>query len=258
MLTKPKRIGANAISRARYLLRMRIGKLIHSGGTHFCPACRTPVDRFRPFGNPIRQNGRCPVCNSLERHRLDCILLDRRAEMFEAPPGFILHVAPEEALAARFRAMRGLRYVSADLNMLRAMERMDITDIRYPDSTFSFIYCSHVLEHVPDDRRALAEFHRVLAPGGWAMLQVPVTAPTTYEDFGVTTPEGRKAHFGQHDHVRRCGPDYADRMREAGFSVEALRASDLVSGDECERMGFQPDRRMFICRKPPAGSAAPA
>jgi predicted SAM-dependent methyltransferase len=116
------------------------------------------------------------------------------------------------------------------------MVRMDIMDIRYPDQHFDVIYCSHVLEHVEDDRKAMREFHRVLRSDGWAILLVPITARETFEDPSITTPEERLKTFGQEDHVRRYGPDYADRLRDAGFRVEVTRAGDLVPGDEILRM----------------------
>jgi ubiquinone/menaquinone biosynthesis C-methylase UbiE len=129
------------------------------------------------------------------------------------------------------------------------MERMDLTDIRHPDHTFDAIYCSHVLEHIPDDRKALAEMHRVLRPGGWAMLQVPITAAQTYEDPTIVTPEARLQRFGQWDHVRLCGLDYADRMRAAGFVVAVLPTADVVTDAECVQMRIQTDRYIFYCRK---------
>jgi SAM-dependent methyltransferase len=95
----------------------------------------------------------------------------------------------------------------------RAMVRMDITDIQYPKDTFDVIYCSHVLEHVVDDRKAMREFHRVLRPDGWALLLVPITVEKTFEDPSVTDPEERLSVFGQEDHVRCYGPDYVERLR---------------------------------------------
>lgn len=59
---------------------------------------------------------------------------------------------------------------------------MDITDIQYSDQSFDVIYCSHVLEHIHDDMKAMAEFFRVLRNGGWAILLVPIRADRTFED----------------------------------------------------------------------------
>jgi len=129
------------------------------------------------------------------------------------------------------------------------MVQMDITDIRLSDNVFSIIYCSHVLEHIPDDRKALSELYRVLKPGGWAVLKVPVGGDETYEDFTIVDPEERKEHFGQSDHVRRCGRDYVERIRAAGFIAECVRATDLITESECHRMRIWPEELIFFCQK---------
>ncbi len=126
---------------------------------------------------------------------------------------------------------------------------MDITDVQYPDDTFDVIYCSHVLEHVPEDRKAMRELRRVLAPAGWAVLQVPITAEETFEDPSVTDPEERERLFGQCDHVRRYGPDYALRLKEAGFEVRTYTAAEVVGAENLERMGIKKDERVHYCTK---------
>ncbi len=162
----------------------------------------------------------------------------------------MLHVAPESCLGERFRAHLGDGYLSADLCDDRAMVTMDITDIGYPDASFDVIYCSHVLEHVDDDRRAMRELHRVLRPGGWAIVLVPIIGDRTFEDPRITDPREREAAFGQEDHVRRYGPDVIDRLREPGFTVEVTRASDLVSADTAVTLGLTPaSGEIFLCRR---------
>ena len=130
---------------------------------------------------------------------------------------------------------------------------MDITDIAWPDGSFDVIYCSHVLEHVSDDCQAMRELCRVLAPRGWAMLNVPITANETFEDPSVTDPSERIRQFGQKDHVRRYGPDYTDRLTAAGFEVTRIAASDLVADADIERYGLANGASgdLFYCvRKP--------
>ncbi|MCL4743728.1 class I SAM-dependent methyltransferase [Candidatus Kuenenia sp.] len=117
---------------------------------------------------------------------------------------------------------------------------MDITNIQYPDQSFDVIYCSHVLEHVDDDKQAMREFFRVLKNSGWAILLVPFTSEKTYEDPSIIEPAKRLKAFGQEDHVRRYGSDYVDRLREAGFIVKVTNVNDLVNGDEAVRMGLTP------------------
>jgi ubiquinone/menaquinone biosynthesis C-methylase UbiE len=108
--------------------------------------------------------------------------------------------------------------MTADLHS-PAMVKMDITNIQFPDETFDVVYCSHVLEHVPDDRKAMREFYRVLKSNGWAVLLVPIIVEKTFEDPSIDKPKDRLRLFGQSDHVRKYGRDYVDRLRESGFSV---------------------------------------
>ena len=134
------------------------------------------------------------------------------------------------------------------------MVQMDITRIQFPDDTFDVIYCSHVLEHVPEDRQAMREFHRVLKPGGWTVLQVPVTVDVTFEDPTVTDPAERKRLFGQNDHVRRYGPDYRDRLVGAGFTVQAIPCTSQFSEREIRKYGLDRTENVYLCRK--AGNAS--
>lgn len=237
-------------------LRRWISRAINAGGKRYCPICESKVRSFLPFGDPPRANARCPICGSVERHRLDWVFFTTSTDLLDGSPKTLLHVAPEPFLADRLTDIRHCEYLSVDLDRSRAMAQMDITNIDFPDNTFSVIYCSHVLEHVPNDRRAISELYRVLKPDGWAVLQVPITAEHTYEDPAITDPEERKKHFGQWDHVRRCGPDYIERMRSAGFAADCLRATDLVTEADCARMGFLPGRRIFFCRKKTSRTAA--
>ncbi len=162
----------------------------------------------------------------------------------------MLHVAPETCFAKRFKKILGKNYLTADLNN-PAMVKMDITDIQYNDESFDVIYCSHVLEHVQNDKKAMREFNRVLKSNGWAILLVPVNADKTYEDPSIVDPKERFKAFGQENHVRKYGPDYVDRLREAGFSVEVTEVSDLVNKNEATRMGLTvpPSGEIYYCTK---------
>ncbi|HPD45953.1 MAG TPA: methyltransferase domain-containing protein [Anaerohalosphaeraceae bacterium] len=233
---------------AAFAVQRLARRIAHIGLARYCPVCRACVRRFEPYGVSARQDARCPVCGALERMRFVWLVLDARPEML-APGSKILHIAPEDTLAARFRRIPGVEYVSADLDAARAMVRMDVQQIQYPDNTFSFIYCSHVLEHVPDDRQAMREFHRVLKPGGTALIMVPITADQTWEDPSVTDPAERLRLFGQHDHVRRYGPDVLDRLRGAGFDVETIHAPDVAEEKDLVRMALG-DSHLYLCRKP--------
>ena len=215
-------------------------KLFSYGDRRFCPVCETTSRRFATYGETPRDDAECPRCGALERHRFMWLYLSQKTNLFDGKAKTILHIAPEACLAARFRQCLGLTYITADLSNPRAMVKMDITNIEYPDQSFDAILCSHVLEHVSDDRKAMQELHRVLKSDGWAILLVPITAETTYEDFSIVDPQERRKAFGQHDHVRRYGPDYLDRLRDAGFRVEVTTVSHLFQKDAATRMGLTP------------------
>jgi len=130
------------------------------------------------------------------------------------------------------------------------METMDITDIRHQSASFDAIYCSHVLEHVPNDKKAMGEFFRVLKPGGWAALQVPIPRDKTYEDWSITAPLDRAAAFGQSDHVRIYGLDIVERLREVGFEVRVEETNLLFTATEIARFGLSTTEPILFCRKP--------
>jgi Methyltransferase domain len=227
-----------------------VAALPYRGTGRWCPVCGKSSSRFREFGNPPRPDAMCPHCGALERHRLVWMYFERRTDLFDGRPKRVLHVAPEWCLQARLRRRLRGGYLAADLDSPRAAVAMDVTDIRYPDESFDVIFCSHVLEHVPDDRRAMAEFHRVLKQDGWAVLLVPITADATFEDPAVVDPAERLRLFGQEDHVRRYGPDYEDRLRDAGFQVATTRIHDLVSPQDAVRLGLTPAAGdIFCCTK---------
>jgi predicted SAM-dependent methyltransferase len=220
---------------------------IYAGEAHYCPICDSHINRFLRLHRPYHLY--CPVCRSLQRYRLVWLFFNSQFVTLGSKPERMLHIAPEDALAWRFRQVHGLDYLSADLYNPRAMVKMDIACIQFPDASFDIIYCSHVLEHVPDDRRALAEFYRALSPGGYAVLIVPILSEVTFEDPAITSPEERQKAYGQYDHVRSYGLDFKERVEQAGFRVTAYTTSDLADSEQAERMGLGHEETIFYCRK---------
>ena len=149
------------------------------------------------------------------------LFFQRRTTLFLPPCKRLLHIAPEGGLERRLRQHPHIDYLSADLQgPPAAMVAMDLTAIPEPDASFDVIYCSHVLEHVPDDRKAMGELARVLRPTGWMVLQVPIRDGGTDEDLSITDQAERRRRFWQHDHVRLYGRDDCPaRLAEAGLHV---------------------------------------
>jgi SAM-dependent methyltransferase len=175
--------------------------------------------------------------------------LTEKTDLFDGNRKKMLHVAAEPQLSRLFQKVAYIDYLSADLSAANAMVQMDITDIHYADNIFDVIYCSHVLEHVPNDRKAMREFRRILKPNGWAILQVPIRADITLEDPTVLTPEARERLFGQFDHVRQYGSDYKDRLIDAGFTVLVDRFVRELDDRAIRRFGLKRSEDIYFCRK---------
>jgi len=212
-----------------------------------CPFCGWRGWRFEPFGNRVlrRADALCPLCGSLERHRVARLLLRDRLTGGQK----VLHMAPEPLMIPWLVSL-SCEYLNADL-LHPAMRRMDLTATGLPDASRTLIWCSHVLEHIPDDRAALDETFRVLAPGGTLVLQVPVGGEVTLEDPSATTDEARMERFWQEDHMRLYGRDLAERAQDAGFECEVLTASSLPAADQrLYAIAHPAFREVFVCTKP--------
>lgn len=239
-------------------LKVRANKIVkyygNIGTAKYCPVCGKSWKKFGVFGAPERQGAQCPYCESLERHRLTWLYFQRMTNLFDQKDKRMLHVAPEPFFEKKLKKKLGDGYMSVDLNKTSAMLRMDVTKIAFLDESFDIIYCSHVLEHVLDDKLAMREFYRVLKRDGWAILLVPVLLDktTTFEDTSVTDPAVRARLFGQSDHVRYYGRDYLNRLEEARFNVKVVRATDFLNAGEIERMGIYLTKaagEIYLCTK---------
>ena len=177
--------------------------------------------------------------------------------LFEERNGFfqkkrsLLHIAPEQCFLDLFRKMEHLDYLTADLNSPIADISLDVQQMPFEDDRFDVILCNHVLEHVPDDRKAMREILRVLRTEGLAIMQVPQRFDweKTLEDPSITNRAERERLFGQYDHLRMYGMDYPERLREEGFEVETYDISAHLSEGEFTRFALPKDEMLYICRK---------
>lgn len=182
----------------------------------------------------------CPGCSCQDRHRSLLALLVATTTLF-SPGTRIVEVAPMRGFEAILKAQPGIDYTTFDLSR-HAMEHGDITAMRYPPGSVDYFICFHVLEHIPDEKLALAEIRRVLKVGGVAVLQVPVDwhVPTTREYPG---PDPRDV-----GHVRRHGADFPDRIAAAGFEVVGRSVVDVFPAATVERFGLSPEPIFFASR----------
>jgi predicted SAM-dependent methyltransferase len=181
----------------------------------------------------------------MERHRLAYLVAGKCKNLDYSK---VIHVAPEKELSKWLRS-NSKEYLSIDL-YAEAMAKMDITNLELEDNSQTLIWASHVLEHVIDDRKAIAELYRVLAPSGIAFIQVPIWRTKTFEDFTRSTPEERLKEFYQPDHVRLYGLDITDRFEEVGFSSEIVRAQDFGPDALLENgLSFASTDEVFVFQK---------
>ena len=232
-------------------------RMIHFGLDRFCRCCRSGVRAFKPFG-PVapRPNAQCPVCGALERDRLVALYLERHPGLL-AGARRVLHVSPERPIAYLLQRGVVVDYVSIDIAEGAAMETMDLTALAFEDGRFDAVYCSNVLEHVAEDRKAMEEIRRVLRPGGWTMILVPLYGETTHEDLSITDPAERTRLYGQPDHVRAYGIDVAERLAAAGLEVHVERPALGLPESEILRQGLHIHEIVFFCRKPERAAAVP-
>jgi SAM-dependent methyltransferase len=230
----------------QFYLRL-LRPLWYVGNRYNCPCCGWHFRKFLPFGIKRRPNAQCPKCGSLERHRLLWLFVKSRTNLFSDNLK-VLHFAPEYCLQRILRLMPNLDYVSADLDSPLATIKMDITNILFKDNSFDVILCSHVLEHIIDDYKAMRELFRVLKPGGWGILQTPIDSKRdkTFEDSRIVSPEERERFFGQSDHVRIYGRDYVDRLKEAGFEVLLIPKEDLLNPDELKSISVACENEVVL------------
>jgi hypothetical protein len=253
-----RRLASGPSGPALKLLYGRLTWFFYAGRRFCCPCCGghfRALRDFRPRGGKtfvgVRANAHCPRCGSLERHRLLWLFFQRETDLFRSSLR-VLCVAPEYLFQKRLRALPRLDYLSIDLDSPLAMEKADITALPYADGSFDVILCNHVLEHIPDDHRAMSELCRVLRPGGWAVLQTPVDKEraATFEDPGVESPEERARLFGQTDHVRIYGRDYPDRLRQAGFAVEEIDYAARLGPEAVEFYSLHYIDDIYYCTRP--------
>ena len=208
-----------------------------------CPVCGFH-GMFISVGKPSRWDARCLNCGCRERHRLTWLwMTEGGGNRLEGKR--ILHFAPEKVILRRM--LGNPLYETADLMQEGVTHQLDITDIHLPDASYDVVMANHVLEHIPDDRKAMRELFRLLKPGGIGLFTVPInpTRHSTYENPAIVSKAERWAHFSAHDHLRYYGLDFADRLTEAGFAVETFR----MTPEEEVRYGLLRDEWLYVARK---------
>lgn len=165
-----------------------------------------------------RKHAKCPNCNALERHRIQFLVVEKVLNNLNTSDMKMLHFAPEPFFKNYFSKRFG-QYETADLNMKDVDHNVDLQRLPFDSGTYDFIFASHVLEHIPDDEKAISEIRRVLKPNGIAILPVPIVAEKTIE---YSEPNPFETY-----HVRAPGIDYFDKYERMFSKVERYSSESL-------------------------------
>jgi SAM-dependent methyltransferase len=222
--------------RLSYVIRPILAFFL-KGKTYTDPIDGKSFKSFLSYGyESQRSNVLSPSTLSLERHRLLWLYLKNETDFFTAHKK-VLHFAPEQCFLKRFRKLKNINYTTTDLLSPIADVKADICNLPFEDNSYDIILCNHVLEHIPDDTKAMQELFRVLKPGGYGIFQIPqdLNREKTFEDNSITDKNERAKIFGQYDHVRVYGMDYFEKLRSIGFKVDEVDYTATLSTEEINR-----------------------
>ncbi|KKP88086.1 MAG: hypothetical protein UR93_C0022G0001 [Berkelbacteria bacterium GW2011_GWA2_35_9] len=221
--------------RSVYRFTYSINPRIISQKNVFCPCCSWSGKQFLPFGNPKRTNVQCPRCKSVERHRLYYLFLKEYLNKLLNKSIQVLHISPEKSLKKLFCSYPNIKYLSIDISPFKAMRRENVESLSFSNHSFDLIFCSHVLEHIKNDQKALTEIKRVLKPNGLAIIQVPIKdyfrgkkIIQTIEETEPLNPKQREINFGQADHQRLYGRDFYQRLIKSGFKIKIIKFANKL------------------------------
>lgn len=235
---------------------------LYFGLKYQCPFCKGHFRKLLPWGKDLpflsdiigagRRNVMCPRCYSTDRERLIFFFLKLETGIFKKK-GTLLHVSPEKNLYEIFIKNSEIEYTTVGLGQKRIMKQMDITGMDFQDEIFDYIICNHVLEHIVEDQKAISELFRVLKPGGWSILQVPLSKKlkVTYEDDSIVSPDEREQAFGQKDHVRIYAiEDYLKRLESVGFQCRLIDFAQKYGDKYVKKYALNPEEKIVFCKKP--------
>jgi len=228
-------------------------KLKYAGNKVICPCCKSTFKEFAPFGDSRRRNAWCPECQGLERHRLLWMYFENKTNIYTDQLK-VLHIAPEDIFFHHFKKQKNIDYYPVDIYPHLYPKGTNYFDLLNPAADagmYDVIICNHVFQYIEDDKKAMENIYKLMKPGGWGIMQVPINGQTavTYEDPSITDPMERLKAFGLKEHVRYYGLDYADRLRNIGFNVTVDDYTAEFSDEENYKYGFWKGDAVYYCTK---------
>lgn len=250
-----------------YLYKFKIGIAYkkYKGSGLECNCCGAVYSKFVPDYPSIENknaitvneviagygdNVLCPACLSTSRDRLIIAMLKSR---YTISQNKILHFSPEKNIYNLLK--KNNHVITADIIpgfykiIDKRIKREDATKLSFEDNIFDLVIGNHILEHIPDDIKAMKEIYRVLKPGGYAILQVPYSTKlsNTIEQPGINDPELQSELFGQKDHVRIYQlQNYISRLKQCGFKVEVIEYKNI---NEFYKYAIQPNEDFIVIQK---------
>ena len=220
-----------ALERRFRSLRRKYAHVLYAGKSAYCPICDQTFRKFKPAGRSKykRPNAVCPKCAGRERDRVMYQFFKDKKEILRRAQCRVLHIAPESCVVPNLQELATRQYVSGDLVRTDVLVQFDVQTLPFSDQSFEIVYCSHVLQAVDDDDKALGEIKRVLTNNGWAIISVPCRGLATQ----VFHAGG--SHEVPADFVRIYGSDFTEKLVQAGFNVVPINMQNIVS-DEEQRM----------------------
>ena len=229
---------------------------------YFCVGCNNSIGRFladgktselfekyRVIGGGYRDGNVCPLCGITDRVRWQKYVLENFTNIFQERC-CVLHIAPEDFIYPLIRRNVACDYYTGDIELGKAQNKRDLTDIQFRDNFFDYIIANHVLEHIKEIDRAFGEIKRVLKPRGKLILSFPVCKNIkTREELVDLSEEERLMNFGQRDHVRLFGYDYKEYIEKYGFYVEVISPENILDIEKIKKYSFIKDDILLFCSK---------
>lgn len=228
-----------------------VGPAIAGTRGRYCPCCDKHLRAGFEPGPDGRPDARCPKCKSLERHRFFAVLLGAvRPQIGQV--GVLLDVSPSPQARKSLLELEPRSYVRFDLRAARGVDlRGSLTQMPLHDRCIDLLVCYHVLEHIIDDRTAIAEISRVLAADGLGIIQVPWRPGTVTDEDPDASPEERIRRFGLADHVRYYGDGFEDLLVEGGLDVTRVTPADYLGAEANAWMGLGKNGSVWLVRPAP-------